>query len=241
MEIDLYVSADLTADVLRGGERHALHVARLLHDRGHSMQLVCRSEVAQVRRTTVKGLPVTALPRTALPSALWRLGACATVRPLAKQIHVHARRPDLVLAFSPWLTLAACRAWPKTKVIQIVADLLAASEAYERRGTFAFPRGSWLALGPNAWAERRAYDRCACSIVSSQWMRDGLATSGVDPARLHVAYPGPSVVADEDPNARRRVRAVRDRLGRLGCALRWCLDRPKERKCAYRRPGCGGG
>jgi len=209
--IDLYVSGDLTTDTLRGGEKHALHLARILQARGWDIRLVCRSQGQQVRRSAVEGFDVTALPATGLPRLGWRAGACATIRPLARQLRRHTRRPAAVLAFSPWLTLAARRARPEVPVVHIVTDLLVASEAFERRGTFSFPRGSWLRLGLNAYVERRAYRAAACSVVSSRWMRDGLIAAGIPADKLHVAYPGPAVAASRD-EARPAPGAPADRL-----------------------------
>ncbi|MFW6145877.1 MAG: glycosyltransferase [Planctomycetota bacterium] len=192
MEVGLYVSGDLTGDTLRGGEKHALHLAPILRCRGFDVHLVCRAGGDRVRHCTAGGLEVTALPETALPRLGWRLGACATIFPLARQLRHHTRRPDAVLAFSPWLALAARRARPGVPVVHVVTDLLAASEAFERRGTFSFPSGSWLRLGLNAFVEHRAYRAAACSIVSSRWMADALVASGIPADRLRVAYPGPA-------------------------------------------------
>ncbi|NLF30025.1 MAG: glycosyltransferase [Planctomycetes bacterium] len=220
MEVDFYVSGDLTAGTLRGGEKHALHLAKALLGRGYSIALVCRSAGDGVRHATVEGLDVTALPAAPLPRLRWRLGACATIAPLARQLRRHTRRPDAVLAFSPWLALAARRARGDVPVVHIVTDLLAASEAFERAGAFAFPKGSWLCLGLNAFVERRAYRRAACSVVSSRWMADGLAASGVLPDRLRMAYPGPATGARVDTmscqEARRALGLPPDRLIVLG-------------------------
>jgi hypothetical protein len=132
VEVDLYVSGDLTAGALRGGEKHALHLAAVLRGRGCDVRLVCRSGGEQVRLCAVEGLDVTALPETPMPRLWWRAGACATVGPLARQLRHHTRRPEAVLAFSPWLVLASLRARPAVPVIHVVTDLLAASEAFER-------------------------------------------------------------------------------------------------------------
>ena len=157
MKIELQVSGDLTANVIRGGEKHALELGKALTSRGYDISMLSRGSSNEVIRTQVCSFPTTILPRIIPRRFFWRLGMYPQLRRLAGQIKKYGSNPDIIINFSPWLTLTSRMSYPDKPNFYIVADLLVAANRFQEGKTFTFSNDSWIKMGLDAWLEKKAY------------------------------------------------------------------------------------
>ncbi|MCK5113805.1 MAG: glycosyltransferase family 4 protein, partial [Phycisphaerae bacterium] len=207
MKVELQVSGDLTADVVRGGENHALELAKALADRGYEISLLSRSRCDEVTHTEVCGFPTTILPRIKPRKFFWRLGMYPQLGRLAQQIKDYGADSDIVINFSPWLTLASRMGRPNVPNFYVVADLLVAAKRFQEGKTFAFSGGNWLKFGLDAWLEKKAYlNACDMAFPQTHWMLEGLVTSGIPREKLQQGYVGACPTTCKGDRTRETVR-----------------------------------